>query len=62
MDSRHKALIDKVRAKRIEQLKNQRKAILDAQRKDIIKVGRDEPCICGSGKKFKKCCINKELL
>ena len=22
---------------------------------------RNEPCICGSGKKFKKCCINKEL-
>jgi SWIM/SEC-C metal-binding protein len=20
------------------------------------KVGRNEPCICGSGKKFKKCC------
>ena len=22
---------------------------------------RNEPCICGSGKKFKKCCINKEV-
>jgi uncharacterized protein YecA (UPF0149 family) len=22
------------------------------------KVGRNEPCPCGSGKKFKKCCIN----
>ncbi|HEV8366882.1 MAG TPA: SEC-C metal-binding domain-containing protein [Pyrinomonadaceae bacterium] len=21
--------------------------------------GRNEPCICGSGKKFKKCCLNK---
>lgn len=21
--------------------------------------GRNEPCPCGSGKKFKKCCINK---
>ncbi len=20
------------------------------------KVGRNEPCVCGSGKKFKKCC------
>ena len=27
-----------------------------------IKVGRNEPCICGSGKKFKKCCLNKELI
>jgi len=23
------------------------------------KIGRNEPCHCGSGKKFKKCCINK---
>lgn len=21
------------------------------------KVGRNEPCLCGSGKKFKKCCL-----
>lgn len=24
-----------------------------------VKVGRNEPCPCGSGKKYKKCCINK---
>lgn len=24
-----------------------------------IKIGRNEPCPCGSGKKFKKCCLNK---
>jgi hypothetical protein len=23
------------------------------------KVGRNDPCVCGSGKKFKKCCIRK---
>ncbi|MBT3378569.1 MAG: DUF1186 domain-containing protein [Lentisphaerae bacterium] len=23
------------------------------------KIGRNEPCPCGSGKKFKKCCLNK---
>lgn len=22
------------------------------------KTGRNEPCICGSGKKYKKCCLN----
>ncbi|HXF54652.1 MAG TPA: SEC-C metal-binding domain-containing protein [Hyphomicrobiaceae bacterium] len=22
------------------------------------KVGRNEPCPCGSGKKYKKCCLN----
>ena len=25
------------------------------------KVGRNEPCPCGSGKKFKKCCIGKGI-
>lgn len=24
-----------------------------------MKTGRNEPCPCGSGKKYKKCCINK---
>ncbi len=24
------------------------------------KIGRNEPCPCGSGKKFKKCCLDKE--
>lgn len=24
------------------------------------KVGRNEPCPCGSGKKYKKCCLNKK--
>lgn len=27
--------------------------------KDEPKVGRNDPCPCGSGKKYKKCCINK---
>ena len=24
------------------------------------KISRNAPCPCGSGKKYKKCCINKE--
>ena len=24
------------------------------------KTGRNEPCPCGSGRKFKKCCLNRE--
>lgn len=24
----------------------------------VIKVGRNDPCPCGSGKKYKKCCLN----
>ena len=26
------------------------------------KPKRNEPCVCGSGKKFKKCCLNKEIV
>ncbi|OWA35874.1 hypothetical protein B9G55_08275 [Saccharibacillus sp. O16] len=25
-----------------------------------MKIGRNDPCYCGSGKKYKKCCIDKE--
>jgi SEC-C motif len=27
-------------------------------RDPLRKVGRNDPCPCGSGKKFKKCCLN----
>jgi peptide deformylase len=27
-------------------------------RREEPKIGRNEPCHCGSGKKYKKCCIN----
>lgn len=25
------------------------------------KIGRNDPCHCGSGQKFKKCCLLKEV-
>lgn len=25
------------------------------------KIGRNDPCPCGSGKKYKNCCINKPV-
>jgi len=28
--------------------------------KDALKIGRNEPCHCGSGKKYKKCCLDKD--
>ncbi len=28
-------------------------------RNEGIKIGRNDPCPCGSGKKYKKCCGNK---
>ena len=50
-----------------ERLSNYRKGeeILDmVNRKDESykadpKIGRNDPCPCGSGKKYKKCCLNK---
>lgn len=24
-----------------------------------MKIGRNDPCPCGSGKKYKRCCLNK---
>lgn len=27
----------------------------------MSKIGRNDPCPCGSGKKYKHCCINKEI-
>ena len=36
------------------------KAVISRQEtKKKNKVGRNEPCPCGSGKKYKKCCLNK---
>lgn len=29
---------------------------------DFLSLGRNEPCFCGSGIKFKKCCINKKMI
>ena len=31
------------------------------QRNPTKAVGRNDPCPCGSGKKFKKCCLGKEV-
>jgi hypothetical protein len=26
-----------------------------------LKIGRNDPCLCGSGKKYKKCCLNNSV-
>ena len=34
---------------------------MDIRRNSVRKkIGRNAPCPCGSGKKYKKCCMNKE--
>ena len=30
-------------------------------RRDRAKIGRNDPCPCGSGRKFKKCCMGKRI-
>jgi len=32
----------------------------EPERREDPKIGRNNPCPCGSGQKFKKCCINKK--
>ncbi len=37
-----------------------RKLLDDQKKADAVrKIGRNEPCPCGSGKKYKHCCLNK---
>lgn len=43
---------------------DERKALAKEYNKSKIivkeaKIGRNDPCPCGSGKKYKKCCLNK---
>ena len=33
----------------------------ETYRREMPKVGRNDPCPCGSGKKYKNCCMNKDL-
>lgn len=33
---------------------------MDQNEEDMEKTGRNDPCPCGSGKKFKKCCEAKK--
>jgi len=34
-------------------------AVKKPSRRNNDKVGRNDPCPCGSGKKYKQCCVNK---
>jgi preprotein translocase subunit SecA len=33
---------------------------VDPIKKEKEEPGRNEPCPCGSGKKYKQCCLNKD--
>ena len=51
-----KKLLDKKQLLNFKQVKN----VLPEQLVKM-KIGRNEKCPCGSGKKFKKCCLTKSL-
>ena len=34
---------------------------IEVAKKKPRKLGRNEPCHCGSGKKYKKCCLDKDI-
>jgi hypothetical protein len=42
----------------LEQRKQQLQVRMDNNHNQYGKIGRNDPCPCGSGKKFKKCCLN----
>lgn len=48
-------ILTEERKKEIKKEYNQTKTVVKGD-----KVGRNDPCPCGSGKKYKKCCMAKE--
>lgn len=49
--------IEYLQKKAIEYTKSRAKGIIES--KGLKKIGRNDPCPCGSGNKYKKCCIGK---
>lgn len=47
-------IFSKEKRKEIKKEYNKTKTIVKGE-----KIGRNDPCPCGSGKKYKKCCLNK---
>lgn len=59
----YSGFVGKVWQHEIDHLNGKQEKIFDRDFrtvKNAIKIGRNDPCICGSGKKYKKCCgVNK---
>jgi len=45
--------------KRLTSIFNQVSQITKQPEATMVAVGRNDPCPCGSGKKFKKCCLSR---
>ncbi len=55
-DQAHQAPIGNVPPEVQAQMAAQAQQVPKTIKRDLPKVGRNDPCSCGSGKKFKKCC------
>lgn len=53
-ESKNEDDLKKAMDKRLDKLKSKGHTLVR-----ICKIGRNQPCPCMSGKKFKKCCIDK---
>ena len=47
--------LDAATIKRLMDYQNRKPSV-----REYKKIGRNDPCPCGSGKKFKNCCMNKK--
>lgn len=65
-------ILNSMRQTILENIEDQKEFLPRREKENIVqalqdpqnmeKVGRNEPCPCGSGKKYKKCCMNKKAV
>jgi hypothetical protein len=48
----------KYRSTKLSPRMSLRKSVITSPR-TVVEVGRNDPCPCGSGKKYKNCCVDK---
>ncbi len=51
--------MNSLRKVNFENIQNQQESFDDSANSVAYNVGRNDPCPCGSGRKYKKCCLNK---
>ena len=52
----------RIEMKKLEKLIAKENKLKENEIKKPRKIGRNEPCSCGSGKKYKKCCLGKKTM
>ena len=57
MERKHPELFAAMQKIFRQDLKGRLAAMRDERRRGRQKLGRNSPCPCGSGKKYKKCCL-----